>query len=62
MTMLETAEVVAERYNITREQMDEYGLQSQMRTAAGQQAGKFDEEIVPLTTKTRSRQRVRRDI
>ena len=50
MTMLETAEVVAERYNITREQMDEYGLQSQMRTAAGQQAGKFDEEIVPLTT------------
>ena len=50
MTMLETAEVVAERYNITREQMDEYGLQSQMRTAAGQQAGKFDDEIVPLKT------------
>ena len=50
MTMLETAEVVAERYKITREQMDEYGLQSQMRTAAGQQAGKFDEEIVPLKT------------
>tara|TARA_B100000686_G_scaffold345035_1_gene428803 strand:- start:2704 stop:3897 length:1194 start_codon:yes stop_codon:yes gene_type:complete len=50
MTMLETAEVVAKRYNITREQMDEYGLQSQMRTAAGQQAGKFDDEIVPLKT------------
>ena len=48
MSMLETAEVVAERYNISREQMDEYGLQSQMRTAAAQQAGKFDDEIVPL--------------
>ena len=48
MTMLETAEVVAERYNIKREHMDEYGLQSQLRTAAGQQAGKFDDEIVPL--------------
>ena len=46
--MLETAEVVAERYNISRDQMDEYGLQSQMRTAAAQQAGKFDDEIVPL--------------
>ena len=43
MTMLETAEVVAERYNIKREHMDEYGLQSQLRTAAGQQAGKFDD-------------------
>ena len=50
MTMLETAEVVAERYNIKREQMDEYGLQSQLRTAAGQQAGRFDDEIVPLKT------------
>ena len=48
MSMLETAEVVAERYNISREQMDEYGLQSQMRTSAAQQAGKFDDEIVPL--------------
>jgi len=48
MSMLETAEVVAERYNIKREHMDEYGLQSQLRTAAGQQAGKFDDEIVPL--------------
>ena len=48
MSMLETAEVVAERYNISRDQMDEYGLQSQMRTAAAQQAGKFDDEIVPL--------------
>ena len=48
MSMLETAEVVAERYNISREQMDEYGLQSQMRTTSAQQAGRFDDEIVPL--------------
>lgn len=51
MPMLQTAEVVAERYGITREQMDEYGLQSQQRTAAAQQAGKFDDEIVPISTK-----------
>lgn len=50
MPMLQTAEVVADRYGITREQMDEYGLQSQQRTAAAQQAGKFDDEIVPITT------------
>ena len=50
MTMLETAEVVADRYSIKREHMDEYGLQSQLRTAAGQQAGRFDDEIVPLKT------------
>jgi len=50
MPMLQTAEVVADRYGITRETMDEYGLQSQQRTAAGQQAGYFDDEIVPITT------------
>ena len=50
MSMLETAEVVADRYSIKREQMDEYGLQSQLRTAAGQQAGRFDDEIVSLKT------------
>lgn len=50
MPMLQTAEVVASRYGITRETMDEYGLQSQQRTAAGQQAGHFDDEIVPITT------------
>lgn len=50
MPMLQTAEVVAERYGITRETMDEYSLQSQQRTAAAQQAGKFDDEIVPITT------------
>ena len=48
MSMLETAEVVADRYNISRDVMDEYGLQSQQRTAAAQEAGKFDDEIVPL--------------
>lgn len=50
MTMLETAETVAERYGITRESMDEYGLQSQQRTAAAHQAGKFDDELAPMTT------------
>ena len=48
MPMIDTAEVVAERYNISREAQDEYALQSQQRTAAGQQAGKFDDEIVPM--------------
>jgi len=50
MSMLNTAETVATRYNISREAQDEYALQSQMRTAAAQQAGKFDDEIVPVTT------------
>jgi acetyl-CoA C-acetyltransferase len=46
--MLQTAEIVAERYNITREQQDAYALESQRRTAAAQEAGIFDEEIVPF--------------
>ena len=50
LPMIDTAEVVAKRYNINRETQDEYGLQSQLRTAAGQQAGRFDDEIVPMTT------------
>ena len=50
MPMLQTAEVVAKRYGITREQQDEYGYQSQMRTAAAQEAGKFDQEIIATTT------------
>ncbi len=50
MSMLETAEVVARRYGISREQQDEYALQSQQRTAAGQEAGAFDDEILPVTT------------
>ncbi len=51
MPMLQTAEVVADRYGITREQMDEYGLQSQNRTAAAYDAGKYDDELVPVTCK-----------
>lgn len=50
MPMLETAEIVAKRYNISREAQDEYGYQSQMRTAAAQAAGKFNDEIIPVTT------------
>ena len=50
MTMIETAEVVAARYDVTREMQDEYALASQQRTAAAQQAGRFDAEIVPFTT------------
>ncbi|MBT7667890.1 MAG: acetyl-CoA C-acyltransferase, partial [Rhodospirillaceae bacterium] len=50
MAMLNTAEVVTNRYGVKREDMDAYGLQSQMRTAAAQQAGKFDDEIVPMTS------------
>ncbi|MEN8747768.1 acetyl-CoA C-acyltransferase [Marivita sp.] len=50
MTMLETAEIVADRYGVTREDQDAYALQSQQRTAAAQAAGKFDDEIVAMTT------------
>ncbi|MCP3024219.1 acetyl-CoA C-acyltransferase [Cupriavidus basilensis] len=50
MTMLETAEIVAQRYGVSREAQDAYSLQSQQRTAAAQQAGRFDAEIVPITT------------
>ncbi len=49
MPMLQTAEVVAKRYGISREAMDEYSLQSQQRTAAAQAAGKFDDEIVAVS-------------
>lgn len=49
MPMLQTAETVAKRYGISREAQDAYGLQSQQRTAAAQAAGKFDDEIVPVT-------------
>jgi acetyl-CoA C-acetyltransferase len=49
MPMLQTAETVAARYGITRDAMDEYGLQSQQRTAAAYEAGKFDDELVPVT-------------
>jgi len=49
MPMLTTAEVVAERFGISRDAQDQYAYQSQMRTAAAQAAGAFDEEIVPVT-------------
>ncbi len=48
MPMIETADIVAARYGISREAQDEYALESQRRTASGQQAGRFDAEIVPL--------------
>jgi acetyl-CoA C-acetyltransferase len=48
MTMIETAEVVAERYQVTREAQDEYALLSQQRTAAAQVEGRFDQEIAPM--------------
>ena len=51
MSMIETAEVVAERYQVSRERQDEYALESQRRTAAAQQAQKFADEIVPMKTK-----------
>ncbi len=51
MTMIETAEIVAERYGVSREYQDEYALMSQQRTAAAQEAGKFADEIVPMDVK-----------
>ncbi|MBA2287652.1 MAG: acetyl-CoA C-acyltransferase [Ktedonobacteraceae bacterium] len=50
MLMNDTAEVVAKRYHISREVQDEYSLISQQRTAEAQRAGRFNDEIVPLTT------------
>jgi acetyl-CoA C-acetyltransferase len=49
-SMIETAEVVAERYGVSRESQDEYALQSQQRTAQAQAEGRFDREIAPMTT------------
>ena len=46
-----TAEVVAKRYEVSREAQDEYALESQMRTAAAQQSGGYDDEIIPMDTK-----------
>ncbi|HTL21487.1 MAG TPA: acetyl-CoA C-acyltransferase [Steroidobacteraceae bacterium] len=51
MPMIETAEVVARRYGISRESQDRYALQSQQRVAAAYQAGRFDAEIVPLASR-----------
>jgi acetyl-CoA C-acetyltransferase len=51
MPMIDTADIVAERYKVAREYQDEYSFESQMRMAAAQQAGKFKDEIVPMQTK-----------
>ncbi|MEK9673004.1 MAG: acetyl-CoA C-acyltransferase [Rhodospirillaceae bacterium] len=51
IAMIDTADIVAERYCISREAQDEFSMESQLRTAAAQQAGRFDDEIVPLTSK-----------
>ncbi|GAA0570526.1 acetyl-CoA C-acyltransferase [Craurococcus roseus] len=51
MAMLETAEIVADRYGVSREQQDEYALRSQQRTAAAQRAGRFDAEIAPMPSR-----------
>src|SRR5690606_802423 len=51
MPMIETADIVAKRYNISPEYQDEYSLQSQQRTADAQAAGLFKDEIVPMKTK-----------
>ena len=50
MAMIDTADVVAARYGISRQRQDEYGYQSQQRTANAQSAGKFENEIIPVTT------------
>ena len=50
LAMIETADIVAERYGVSREAQDDYGLRSQQRIAAAQQAGLFDDEIVPMQT------------
>jgi acetyl-CoA C-acetyltransferase len=53
MSMIETAEIVAERYGVSRESQDRYALESQRRTAAAQKEGRFADEIVPLPTRMR---------
>ncbi len=51
MAMIDTADIVAKRYNVSREYQDEYSLESQRRTAAAQQGGKYKDEIVPMKTR-----------
>lgn len=51
MTMIETAEIVAKKYGVSREAQDEFSLTSQLRTAAAHQAGRFDDEIVPMVSR-----------
>jgi len=54
MAMIDTADIVAGRYNVSREYQDQYSYESQMRTAAAQQAGKFNGEIVPMNTRMKT--------
>jgi len=54
MAMIDTADIVAARYNVSREHQDEYSLESQRRMAAAQQAQKFADEIVPMQTKMKT--------
>src|SRR6478672_5211549 len=54
MAMIDTADIVAERYKVSREYQDEYSLESQRRMAAAQQANKFKDEIVPMKTKMKA--------
>lgn len=58
MSMLKTAEVVAERYGVSREAQDAYAMESQMRTAAAQNAGRFDAEITPFETVMNAKDKV----
>lgn len=62
MSMLETAETVAARYNVSREAQDEYAFGSQQKTAAAQEAGKFDAEIAPMTTVMKVQDRETKEI
>ena len=62
MPMIDTAEVVADRYGISRDSQDQYALQSQQRTAAAQEAGKLDDEIVPLPSNMGVMDRETKDI
>lgn len=62
MPMVDTAEVVARRYGVSRDRQDEYAYQSQMRTAAAQAAGWFDDEIVPVTATMKMGKKETRDV
>ena len=62
MPMLQTAEVVAARYQVTRKRQDAYALRSQQRTAAAQASGAFDAEIVPVTTSMQVQDKATGDI
>ncbi|MES2603197.1 MAG: acetyl-CoA C-acyltransferase [Pseudomonadota bacterium] len=62
MAMLDTAEIVSKRYGISREKQDEYSLESQRRTAAAQQGGRFKEEIAPMSTKMAVADKVTKEI